>query len=235
MAGLGSVRCSGNHGFGSGRPALSLSRVGWFWFLGALVPTIGLVQVGQQPLADRYTYESYVGLFIMVCWGVADWAKQRRISVAWLAGASAAVLLALTMVTYRQIGYWKNDLTLWSHAEQAIQHDWVAEDNVGVFLLEQGKNDEAVAHFVRAAADNPTDSSSNIQIGRYEQAHGNLRQAIARYQQALTDNDFNLDREDRIRVWNTLAVAYRDLGDTASAQRCFNQATKLQAQASKAY
>ena len=59
--------------------------VGWFWFLGTLVPTIGLMQVGIQGMADRYAYESFLGLFIMVCWGVSDWAEQHRVSVAWLA------------------------------------------------------------------------------------------------------------------------------------------------------
>ena len=205
--------------------------VGWFWFLGTLVPTIGLIQVGQQALADRYTYGSYLGLFIMVCWGVADFANERHISLAWLAGGSAVVLLALTMVTYRQIGYWKNDLTLWSHAAQVVKHHWLAEDNAGVLLMQQGKSDEAMAHFVRAAAINPKDSTSNIQIGLYQQRLGHLQEAITHYQEALGDYDFNLQREDRVRVWNTMAVAYRNLGDTVNAQRCFDQARELQAQA----
>ncbi len=67
--------------------------VGWFWFLGTLVPTIGIMQVGLQGMADRYAYESFLGLFIMVCWGVSDWAEQRRVSAAWLASASAVVVL----------------------------------------------------------------------------------------------------------------------------------------------
>ena len=80
--------------------------VGWFWFLGMMVPMIGILQAGRQGMADRFGYQPYIGLFILVCWGVSDWAAKRRISVAWLASASAIILLALAMVTHRQIGYW---------------------------------------------------------------------------------------------------------------------------------
>ena len=89
--------------------------VGWFWFLGTLLPMIGLVQVGPQAMADRYAYLPLVGLFIMTCWGVSDWASRRRISNRWLASASIAALAVLSVTAHRQIGYWKDDVTLWSH------------------------------------------------------------------------------------------------------------------------
>ena len=93
---------------------------GWLWFLVSLVPMLGIVQAGNQGMADRYAYGSFLGLFIMVCWGISDWARQRSISTAWLAGTSALVLLALSAVAYRQIGYWKDSVTLWSHAAQVV-------------------------------------------------------------------------------------------------------------------
>ena len=136
--------------------------VGWFWFLGTLVPTIGFMQVGLQGMADRYAYESFLGLFIMVCWGVSDWAEQQRVSVAWLASASAVVVLALTLVTFRQIGYWQDDLTLWKHAALVVKHHWLAEDNAGAMLMREDRTEEAIGHFLRAVAMNPTDSTSNI-------------------------------------------------------------------------
>ncbi|MGB8769883.1 MAG: hypothetical protein WCC92_09725, partial [Candidatus Korobacteraceae bacterium] len=121
--------------------------VGWFWFLGTLVPTIGVMQVGLQGMADRYSYESFLGLFLMVCWGVSSWAERHRFSRVWLAGASAVVLLALTVVTARQITYWQDELTLWSHAAQVVKYDWLAEDNVAMELMKQGKQEEAMTHY----------------------------------------------------------------------------------------
>ena len=76
----------------------------------------------------------------MVCWGLADWAKQRRVSLAWLASASAVLLLALSLVTHRQIGYWKDEITIWSHASQVVKHHWLAEQNLGAELMQGGKN-----------------------------------------------------------------------------------------------
>src|SRR5271165_3871570 len=88
---------------------------GWFWFLGTLVPMIGLVQVGAAAMADRYAYLPFIGLFIMICWGIAEWAERRQISPRWLAAPSFAVLIALSAVTYRQLSYWRDNVLLWSH------------------------------------------------------------------------------------------------------------------------
>ena len=97
--------------------------VGWFWFLGSLVPMIGLVQVGAQAMADRYAYISFIGLFLMIVWLVADWAvvgwivvgwtKARQVSTRWVAIPAIACLLALGILTYRQVGYWHDT----GHAE----------------------------------------------------------------------------------------------------------------------
>jgi hypothetical protein len=110
--------------------------VGWLWFLGTLVPMIGLIQVGVQGMADRYAYLPYIGLFIMICWGAADflstvnqfgtsrgprkWLEGRAISASWKAGIGIAVLVVLAVVTHRQIAFWSDDLTLWSHALQRV-------------------------------------------------------------------------------------------------------------------
>jgi hypothetical protein len=90
--------------------------VGWFWFLGALVPMIGLVQVGQQATADRYMYLPMIGLLLMLCWGLADWAAERRTRVVGLATATALVLAVLGALTYRQVSFWHDSETLWTHA-----------------------------------------------------------------------------------------------------------------------
>src|SRR5208283_1527889 len=142
--------------------------VGWLWFLITLIPMIGLIQVGEQSMADRYAYDSFLGLFIMTCWGVADWAGQHHIPATAMAGLGFAALLALTEVTHRQINYWKDPFTLWSHAQQVVKNHWAAEANLGSLLLEQGKEEEAMPHFFRAAVINPNDFVSNLGIALWE-------------------------------------------------------------------
>ena len=166
--------------------------VGWFWFLGTLVPMIGLLEPSQQGMADRFVYQAYLGLFIIVCRGVADWAKQRRVPIAWPATAGALALLALTMVTYRQIGYWQDHFMLWTHAVQVVPYHWEGESTLGIYLMENGKSAEAMQHFYRAYAINPDDARSNLEIGYYEQTRGNPQQAIFHYERALRANNFAL-------------------------------------------
>ena len=204
--------------------------VGWFWFFGTMVPTIGLRQVGLQGMADRYAYDSFIGLFMMVCWGVSDWAQRRRLSVAWLASASAVVSLAFMLVTSRQISYWQDEFTLWTHAAKVVKNHWVANENVAAILMGRGKPEEAMTYFMRAAEINPTDSFADFQVAVYRQTHGDPRDAIVYYQRALQDYDWNLEPKRKFEIWVNMGVAYRDLGDAANAQRCFHQAAQAQRQ-----
>jgi tetratricopeptide (TPR) repeat protein len=206
--------------------------VGWFWFLGTLVPMIGLVQVGNQAMADRYAYLSFLGLFIMVCWGVADWAQQRHIASTWLASGSIAVLIALSALTYRQLGYWGDNVTLWSHAVAVTSRNWVAENNLGTALLEQGRNDQALSHFRAAVAIYPPDPFSNMNLAASEQKHGNLANAIEHYQKVIqfTQNDVARTAELRHDAFYRMSIAYRDLGDSANAAKAMAAAGSLRHQ-----
>jgi tetratricopeptide (TPR) repeat protein len=199
--------------------------VGWFWFLGTLVPMVGILQPSQQGSADRFVYQAYLGVFIIICWGVADLARHRHVSRAWLAGASAVVLLALAIVSYRQIGYWNDEFTVWTHAAEVNKYHWLARDNVAALLWEQGKPLEAQQYFRQAAAINPDDSFSNMQIGYYEQATGNLQGAIAHYQHALKDQ--SLPDDTKALLWRNMGVAYRNLGDRANSLECFRQSASF--------
>ena len=107
----------------------------------------GVGYQGKQGIADRYAYLPFIGLFIMICWGVAGWAEGRRVPALLLRGASLAVLLALGAVTYRQVGYWRDNVTLWTHAIEVTQDNFLAENNLGKVLLQQGRAQEGVAHF----------------------------------------------------------------------------------------
>jgi len=214
--------------------ALALRRrcpyllVGWFFFLGTLVPMLGLEGVGyqgKQGIADRYAYLPFIGLFLMVCWGVSELAGQKPVSRALLRGVSTAVLLALGITASRQLGYWKDNVTLWSHALAVTEGNFLAENNLGRALLQQGQVEEGVAHFYRAAAIYPADPVSNFNIGAYQQKRGNYPAAIERYNKTLS---ITRDPELRKAALRNMAAAYRQLGDFAQAQQSLDAADGLQ-------
>jgi Tfp pilus assembly protein PilF len=150
--------------------------VGWLWYLGMLLPVIGILQVGWQAHADRYTYLPQIGLSILITWSVADltsrWRRQREVLVV----SATAVIIALTWRAWLQTTYWGTSETLWAHALAVTDNNDVAENNLGIVLLQQGRVDEAIPRFERA-----------IQI-RYQNApaHDNLAKAFLRKGQ-LTD------------------------------------------------
>ena len=203
--------------------------VGWLWFLGTLVPMLGLQPVGykgMQGIADRYAYLPFIGLFIMVCWGVAEFVSKRGSATrsAWLAGLSLAVLLVLAVIARRQIGYWSDNVTLWSHTLQVTGPNWLAENNLGRILMSEGQDEEGVSHFFRAAAIYPNDPVSNMNIALYEQKHGNLSDAVTHFKIAITASH---DDKLKIAALNNLGQVYTDLGDPARARECFAAASHL--------
>ena len=198
--------------------------VGWFWFLGTLVPMIGLIQVGWHAMADRYAYQSFIGLFILVCWGVSDWVRQERLPKALLPAVSVAVLLLLATVTHRQIGYWSDDLTLWSHVLDVSKGNWVAESMVGSILQKQGDREDAMRHFRAALAIYPMDWRSNFSIAVDEQQRGNLPEALRRYKLAVDNMESPLQRAE---AYQNMAIVYRDLGDLTDAMDYRHKAEQL--------
>jgi hypothetical protein len=203
--------------------------VGWLWFVGTMVPMLGLQPVGykgMQGIADRYAYLPFIGLFILVCWEVADLVSKRgrRTSPAWLAGVSVAVLVVLAGVARRQIGYWSDNATLWSHTLQVTGPNWLAENNLGKILMSEGQEEAGVAHFFRATAIYPNDPVSNMNIALYEQKRGNLSEAVTRFKIAIT---MSHDNKLKIAALNDLGRAYTDLGDAARARECFAAAARL--------
>ena len=121
--------------------------VGWFWFLGTLVPMIGLVQVSHHAMADRYTYVPMIGCFIAIVWGIAEkLAADMRLA----AIAGAVCLLGVGWVGARQVGYWRNSETLFRHAIEVTKNNYVAHDNLGAALDQKGQYDEALANFEEA-------------------------------------------------------------------------------------
>ena len=203
--------------------------VGWFWFVGTLVPMIGLVQVGRQAMADRYAYLPFVGLFIVVCWGAADWARQRHIPVAWQAGASVGVLLTLAALTHRQIDFWGDNVRLWTRTLRVTNGNYLAEDNLGRALQAQGKPQDAMPHFARSAEIEPSYVFPYIHMGIYQHQQGDYQGALRQYQRviSLTGNDIAHYGEIRHEIFANMASAYNGLGDFVRARECLESAVSL--------
>ena len=207
--------------------------VGWFWFLGSLVPMIGLVQTGAQSMADRYAHIPFIGLFLMSVWLVADWVagwivagwiKDRSLSTRWLAVPAVSCLLVLGTLTYRQVGYWHDTASFWLRTLALTQNNYVAHDMLGAYLDEQGLKGEAVAHFQAALAIRPDDMPANLNLGAYEHSRGHLPAAIARYQVVA---QYAGDPGIRSRAYADLGSAYRQTGERTKAKQCFETALQL--------
>ena len=205
---------------------------GWLWFLGTMVPMIGIIQVGTQAMADRYAYLSFIGLFIMLVWLVADYAEQTAMPAALVRGAALVALAALAFLSHRQVSYWNDHITLWTHALDVTHDNWVAENNLGTALLKLARVEDAIPHFRKAAALFPEDPNSNLNIGTYEQMHGNLAAAIERYKFAAT---VARNQRTKARAYNNLGYAYKDIGDLTSARDSFQRAVEVDASYSGAW
>jgi hypothetical protein len=132
--------------------------VGWLWYLGMLVPVIGLVQVGDQAMADRYAYLPLTGLFVMAVWGSAELLRGRRRR--WSVGAAAGVLLILTPLAARQAGYWKDSITLFSHALSVAPGSHIIHNNLANSLVRAGRTNEAITHYREALREKRSPTSA---------------------------------------------------------------------------
>ena len=198
--------------------------VGWLWFLGTLVPVIGLVQVGDAAMADRYAYFPLIGIFVMIAFGAADFAAAKNIGFIWQAIPAVAALILFALVTVRQIGYWQSNRDLWTHALQVTKNNFVAEDNLGGALVLEGRPEEAFPHFEAAASINPRDPMSHNNLGTYFQTHGRTKEAIAQYEAAIA---LTSNRGLLAHAYANLGAAQRSLGEDESARQSFEKALRL--------
>jgi len=155
--------------------------VGWFWFLGTMVPMIGLVQVGVQAMADRYAYIPLLGVFVIVCWGAEDLINRWHVPAAVPAVGAAAVLVTLGFMLHRQVGFWSDNVSLWTHTLAITEGNYIAEDSLATALIGQGRMEEAMPHLQRALRLRPNDPLATLNIASYEQIHGNYQAALDGY------------------------------------------------------
>jgi tetratricopeptide (TPR) repeat protein len=169
-----------------GRKRYPYLIVGWLWYLGTLVPVIGIVQVGSQAMADRYAYVPLIGLFIIIAWGAQDLARALHLRSYWLAAAAATVLIALTLTTWRQLSYWQNSITLFEQAVRVTDNNDIAQNNLGAVLVREGRLDEGLAHLYEAVRLNPNYGTAydNIAVTLYQQG-SQIMQDENRTQEAI--------------------------------------------------
>jgi tetratricopeptide (TPR) repeat protein len=159
--------------------------VGWFWYLGTLVPMIGLVQIGSQQMGDRYTYFPLIGLFLAVTWLVAEFVPVGVLRARVLPAAAVASLLLLAATSYSQIGYWHDNITLLRHSQECTADGAAIHEFLGSAELLEGDPNEAVTELKKALAFSPNYGPVRRNLGTAYQRLGRFTEASAEYQAAI--------------------------------------------------
>ncbi len=158
---------------------------GWYWYLITLVPVIGLVQVGGQAFADRYTYIPLIGIFLCLVWALAEFVGESRAGRVAVASAGVAVLVACTVLTQIQTRYWRTDFTIFQHALQVTPNNALAHYHVGIAFRDQGQTAPAVDHFRAAIKADPSYAPAYSEIGAILENDGKDQEALSLYEQAF--------------------------------------------------
>ena len=195
--------------------------VGWLWFLGMLVPVIGVVQVGEQAMADRYMYLPSIGLFVMVAWGVPALLPEfpRRAPV--LALAATLVLGVCGWLTRAQAQVWRNSNVLWSHAHEVDPQNPLALEVLGVLAEEQSRQVEALGYYRRAIEIDPRRQNSQYNLGNLLRWFGRPAEALGPLLEAVRL------RPDFAVAYESLGHTHRDLGQSAASLQAFQRSVEL--------
>ena len=200
---------------------LPYCATGWFWYLGTLIPVIGIVQAGPQALADRFTYVPMIGLFVMIAWGIPVILTQWRFRKVVLSLSTGLLLLLLMIVTNFQLKYWQNDITLYEHTLAVTSNNFVIHNNLGVVLAGQGKTQEAVAHYAEALKIRPDYAEAHNNLGAVLARQGKTQEAFAHYAEALRI------KPDYARAHYNLGGLLANQGKTQEAIAHFAEALRI--------
>jgi Tfp pilus assembly protein PilF len=162
--------------------------IGWVWYLVMLLPVMGIIQVGRQAHADRYTYLPQIGIYVAVTWLAAEWGVKWRVGQAALVGLMTAVLAVLMVCAWKQTECWKDNETLWTHALACTTDDFVAHFKLGNVLMQKGKVDEAILHFQNTVQIRPAFAQAQNNLGGLLLQKGQVDEAIPHLQMALQIN-----------------------------------------------
>jgi tetratricopeptide (TPR) repeat protein len=195
--------------------------VGWLWYLIMLVPVIGILQVGYQARADRYTYLPEIGLYVLIAWLLVELGTRLRNHRVILAAGTTLFLAALMVNASTQTEYWRNSESLWSRALACTQNNYIAHNNLGLALAQKGDLDDAEAHFQKALAIYPyfAEAYNNLGDVCYDQRQWD--NAIFAYQKAAEI------KPDNTEIENNLGLAYAQNGQLDEAIVCFQKAVAI--------
>jgi tetratricopeptide (TPR) repeat protein len=203
--------------------------MGWLWYAGTLVPVIGFVQVGVQARADRYTYVPLIGLFIIVAWGISELSQNWRYRKEALIASSIAALACFCIVSWTQVRYWQNSFTLFDHALNVTDNNYIAYFNRGSVNSRLGNYRQAIADYDKAIEINPLNVDGYNNRGNAYSRLGNYRQAIGDYDKAIEVNPNNID------VYNNRGNTYLLLGNYNQAIGDYDKALSMDPKNAKVY
>ena len=203
--------------------------VGWLWYLGTLVPVIGLVQVGAQSMADRYTYVPLIGLFVMVVWILGDVAARWRRAHIAIAALAGAAILGCVGATWIQVGHWRNGITLFEHTLKVTRDNAVAHTNLGAALMEAGKEHEAIRQYREALRIDPAHANAHVNLGIVLMGQGEEEQAIAHYREAVRI------RPGFAQAHDQLGIALAQRGEIDEAIAHYREAVRIHPEFAGAY
>lgn len=195
--------------------------VGWFWFLGTLVPVIGLVQVGDQAMADRYAYIPYIGLYCIIVFGIAELVKRGKIPAKAAAITGIAVICLLTTLAHVQASYWKDSDTLYKHALAVTEKNHHMEFNYANLLDRRGEHTEAAKHFIKAIEADPGHYKAMVNLGNIYNRRNRVNEALAYYDKAIALNNTYAP------AYANRGIAYHKLGRYSQAMNDYRHALEL--------
>lgn len=196
--------------------------LGWSWYLVTLLPVVGIVQVGSQAMADRYTYVPYIGLFVVVAWGAVELAQKSKLPERVLPAATAAVLLFLAVTTSIQLTYWKDNFLLLTHTLEITRNNYFTHFALGGYYEDKGALDAAITQYREVLRINPGAKSAHLYLGRALARQGQPEEAIAYLQEALRR------RAGLPSAYFYLGVSYEKLGRVAEASDAYREAARLE-------
>jgi Flp pilus assembly protein TadD len=204
--------------------------IGWLWYLGTLVPVIGLVQkVALPAMADRFAYVPFIGIFIIIAWGIPELVAKWRYRKIWLATSATVVLTILMAMTWKQVGYWKNSITLFEHNLKITSNNYVAHNNLGTAISKQGRTAEAIDHYLKALRIKPDYAEGHNNLGAALSKQGRTAEAIDHYLKALRI------KPDEAKTHYNLGTALSKQGRTAEAIDHYLKALRIKPDYAKAH
>lgn len=194
---------------------------GWLWYLGTLVPVIGLVQVGGQAMADRYTYVPLVGVFIIIVWTIADLSEKNKAARKVAVLSAVTALIVLSALSAVQVGYWRDDITVFKRMLAVTKENVFAHLNLGAVLVSQGKIDDGIREYNEAARIVPLSPEPCLGLGKAMVAGGRYSEAVRTYQDFMKTGSVNA------RILNDMGVALIKDKRLPEALESFNEAVRI--------